>query len=560
MPTSRRTKGFAVCVLALLAAAFAALRWAGSTSRSPEGLPVAPAASAEAPASPRPSAPDARRSPEAAEPAPLDDAPERSTLVTVLELDGAPIEGALVRAAAGEELVELGATDSRGALRAQWTALAADELVASAPGHAPRTVAVDQAPPSSIEIRLARAGELAGRVVLEDGRPVGAGVRVFAWSEAESGSTESALRAMRDDPRALGTLTDELGRFVLRGLVPDHLYTAVAAGDGYASPELVQRVTTAMPELRLVVHRAYAAWVRLREVGGAPLRTCTSMYDRRFGTPRGPGLPFERIAGASVALLFGNDVERDASLRDRLYVFTSAADEPALGPYQLTIDYPGYDEGTVSFVVPAVDDAGPAEVVLELRPSTQAWCTLELRFDGPLAGSVDARPLSPPAVLRLVDADGGSCGYALRESFPERVEIEGLPAGTYTWDLERNDGSSYFGEGSGERALRLDSPRTSLAIDLSEFGGLELRVLRADGSRYRGRAVVVALTEEDRARPSTSFASPPYALAALPPGLYEVWVDEPRFLDRSRESARRFGVTVGIDAGRMSRAEIRLPE
>ncbi|QEH36715.1 Regulatory protein BlaR1 [Aquisphaera giovannonii] len=107
----------------------------------------------------------------------------------VLDADGRPVAGALVRSASWEQSLPDGSglfdvtTDSNGRFRAGQLRSQEYFFVAKAAGHAPgeARIRVRQGAPG-VEIRLGRARALEGRVVDADGKPVeGAFVNVDTW-------------------------------------------------------------------------------------------------------------------------------------------------------------------------------------------------------------------------------------------------------------------------------------------------------------------------------------------------------------------------------------------
>lgn len=487
---------------------------------------------------------------------------EPALLVRVRSESGTPIAGAAVQGSRGESLLDLGATDARGELRVALGESGLDELAARADGFAPASRRVDETVADTLDLVLRAGGDLPGRVLLASGAPAGAGLFVLAFDESQASTAAFAARALRGDLRAQLARTADDGGFVLRGLDPRRLHTALAAGAGRISPEPERRVELAMGELVLVVERAYVAWLRLREEGGAPVRTPLELYGRRFGTVRGEGGGARSMSSdmVQVPLLLGAPLAERSGLRDRFCIFSSALEASELGPFEISLDHPGYEPLRASFHVPALGPAGPAEILVELRPRAEAFGVLELRFRTRLAGLAPTSEVEPLALLRLFDESGRACEYAVRHSFPELLRLDALPVGRYRWELETLNGEFNTSAAGLEHELVLGAEGATLDIDLSSLGALEVELVQRNGSRYHGAASIRLERAGAAGLPARIFRAPPYLLAGLLPGTYEVLLETPRFLDRSLATAKSFARNATVEPERVSRVELRLPE
>ncbi|MDP6540386.1 MAG: hypothetical protein QF903_01930 [Planctomycetota bacterium] len=478
--------------------------------------------------------------------------------------DGRPLAGALVAGLSGEASVILGTTAESGLLGVGPSGTAFDAVLASARGFVTGVAPLDAAADEGwIEVRLAPAEEVHGRVSLEDGSSAGAGIEILAWREGEYPTAHLARRARAGDLRAITAVTDENGSFVLGGVDPDRLYTAVAAGNGFVSPSRTTWGRSPSREVSIVVHRAYAAWIRLREAGGGALRTSPSLYGRRFGGPRSDAPDIGRLGGLGPRplMLLGSLPVAPSTLADRFYVFTSPRELTGLGPFELALDYPGYERVVARFEVPALEGRAPAEIPVELEPSASTWGTLDVRFLWALSGHAVVDEAEPLGLLRLFEPDGRPCEFAVREAFPSALAVAGLPTGPYEWEFEILSGAGGEPLTPDETAaVLLGEEGAVIEIDLSHLGAIALRLLHLDGSEYEGAAWIRLERAGERPLPARILRTPPYVLSGVSPGTWEVWVDQPRFLDRSTAVARDARSTVVVEPGAVFEADLFLAE
>jgi hypothetical protein len=459
----------------------------------------------------------------------------------------------------------LGLTDASGVLRVKTNGVAFDTVLVSAAGFVTGEARMSPAAKGEVLVKLALtpAEEVRGRVVTEDGSSAGAGIEVLAWREAEYPTAQLALRADAGDLRSVTAVTDEQGAFVLRGVDPDRLYSAVAAGNGFVSPSRVSWGRSASRDVSIVVHRAYAAWIRLRETEARALRTSPLLYGRRYGGPRSGDPDVGRLfgIGPETLSLLGALAGEHSTLTDRLYVFTSPGDLPFLGPFELALDYPGYEKTVARFEVPALDGEVPAEVTVELTPTASAWGSLEVRFVWGLGDHAVVDEAEPLGVLRLFDEDGRPCEYAVHDAFPSTVTVEGLPTGSWGWEFRLLSGGDTAPAVSGwSGAVAVGEEGARIEVDLSHLGAVRLRLLHLDGSEYTGAAWIRLERTGERTLPARILRTAPHLLSGLGAGTWEVWVDQPRFLDRSAAVARAARATVSVEPGEVVEADLFLAE
>ena len=285
------TKSVAL-VSALVVASLGLLLWSAREPAPPPGpaggAPLAaerdePSEAERAPAPPREAPAAAARletAPLAAALAPLEPEPGAALRGRVLDADGDPAAGADVEArrdrfreyamleprdtdaARRGEVVARSRTDADGRFALALPEGRPFDLWVDAAGHA-ATSLPERFAGETVEVRLARGAELAGRVTREvDGEPV-AGARILAWKD--DGSELLALRAE----------TDARGEFRAVGLEPGLVRVrASAAGLVQAHDLVAQRLVSGVgTRCDLVLHGGYSARGLVHDAEtGAPVR------------------------------------------------------------------------------------------------------------------------------------------------------------------------------------------------------------------------------------------------------------------------------------------------
>lgn len=483
--------------------------------------------------------------------------------IHVRDSAGAILSGATVVRLDDEGFEVLGRTGERGVLRVDRAALNGQLLAAWKSDFAPRRVRVPEPAPDRIEIRLVPAATVSGVVVTTDGAPVGPGVRVLLWAHEDGATNVDGARALGGDPSALTAVTDSLGAFAVTGLDGSRRYSAAAGGAGFVAPNFVRSVVPGSTDVRIVVERAYASWIRLREQGGAPLRTSTTLYGRGFGTPRIKDPAAHWLSGALPQFgLLGipNGAVRQQDLTNRLYIVTSPRDVDSVGPVELQLTYPGYEPVRASLDVPRLS-APIHEAIVEFAAGSKAFASISVRFSGLPESGISRHESEPFGVIRVLDERGSATEYAVRDPGQGALQIDGIPVGRYELEFETLSGSYRF-PASDEQGVAVDvgADGAEVTVDLGPTGSVHVVVLHGDGTELSGPATLMCRRADGREYPARVFRRSPYILSGLPGGLYNVYLDQPRLGDRRVETAQAHAVDFVIEPGHVVRFELHVAD
>lgn len=485
-------------------------------------------------------------------------------LVTVIvrdELDK-EVPEALVLLIDGAQHNELGRTDSEGIIRAAPASLVADEIAAVSPGFATATLPLRGEVPPVIVLELLSGFDVSGVVTTQDGFPVGAGVRVLLWSQEDVADQQDALRACSGDPSAWTAVSDDQGRFTIRGLALQQRYSAIAGGAGYLTPQILRRVDADSTDVRIVVERAFATWVRFRDQDGVPIRTAPTLYGRRYGTARSEDRSIHRVGGtvAAVALTgLGAELLRSQTFTDRLYVFTASTTAESVGPFRLSLTYPGYDPVDASFSAPLLSSP-VAETVVTFKSRSTITSELEVRFLGVPDPEVAVHEAEPFGAIALTNEQGERFQFAVGDPRGLQV-IPGLPPGRYSAEFETLS-ATWRAPGDPEAGIAVDvgPAQGALEFDLSELGTVRVDVLRDSGRALVSRASIACHRDDGRELPVRVFKRAPYVLSGLPAGSYSIYLDQPRLGERTTPSVQARAVSVAVVPGELVSVELRVPD
>lgn len=483
--------------------------------------------------------------------------------IYVMDSAGAILSGATVVRLEDEGFEVLGRTGERGLVRVDRAALNGQLVAAWKSDFAPRRVRVPEAAPDRIEIRLRPAITVSGSVVTPDGARVGPGVRVLLWSHEDGATNADGARALSGDPSALTSVTDLGGAFTVTGLDASRRYSAAAGGAGFVAPNFVRSIVPGSTDLRIVVERAYATWIRLREQGGAPLRTSSTLYGRGFGTPRVTDPSVHWLSGALPQFgLLGipNGGIRQQDLANRLYIVTSPRDAESVGPVELQLKYPGYEAVHASLDVPRLADP-IHEAVVEFAAGSTEFASMRVVFSGLPASGIASNESEPFGVIRILDRRGSASEYAVRDPGRGALQIDGIPVGRYELEFETLSGSYRF-PASDEQGLAVDvgSEGAEVTVDLGPTGSAQVVVLHRDSTELSGPATLMCRRADGREYPARVFGRSPYVLSGLPGGLYSVYLDQPRLGDRRIETAQAHSADFVIEPGQLVRVELRVAD
>jgi len=483
--------------------------------------------------------------------------------VRVLDAEGTPLPGATVVRLDDEGFQVLGQTGELGLVRVDRAALDGQLVAAWKVDFAPRRLRVPEPAPSRIELQLRPAASVSGVVVTQDGAPVGPGVRVLLWAHEDGATNVDGARALSGAPSTLTAVTDSGGSFVITGLEVSRRYSGAAGGAGFVAPNFVRSIVPSSTDVRIVVERAFASWIRFREQGGASLRTSSTLYGRGFGTPKIKDPAVHWLSGALPQLgLLGipNDAIRQQDLTNRLYIVTSPLDVDSVGPIELQVKYPGYEPIRASIDVPRL--ATPIhESIVEFAAGSTAFAQVRVMFSG-LPESGFARHESEPfGVIRILDERGSASEYAVRDPGRGAFQIDGIPVGRYELEFETLSGSYRF-PASDEQGLAVDVgfEGAEVTVDLGPTGSAQVVVLHRDGTELTGPATLMCRRADGREYPARVFGRGAYVLSGLPGGLYNVYLDQPRLGDRRIDTARAHAADFVIEPGQVVRVELHVAD
>jgi hypothetical protein len=425
-----------------------------------------------------------------------------------------------------------------------------------------RTPAVEAelAPPIDVPQELEPFIE--GRVLLTGGRPAPAGILVVALKETESWSAQSLQSAILMNSAADRGVTDGNGNFALRLASSGDRYDLVAGGKGYVCTKVVRGVPAGERDAVLHVERAYALWIRIREIGGAMPRAPGALFGSRYGTaePASSGLTAVHGPSPQLVLAVGGESLTELSSYDRLYAYLAPSTEPEVGPVQLRLDWPGYEAAELTFMVPAVH--GPIEErLLELKPVDERRAPVSVRWTGLPQELPPSSSLEPLAVLRLESEATGAFDLAVRSFSPQPESLGELPCGDYrVWSSPGSLPVRGVPEGEPTR-MQLGPDGFTLTFDLSDKGWARLDFALPDGQLYEGRASILlgpGSSSEGLAAESRMFSGAPYLFGPLEPGVCFAYLDLPRMGDRTAGAARAAAVEFEVLPGVVTAATSQL--
>ena len=493
--------------------------------------------------------------------------------VRVSDTTGGPLSGATVYSLGEEDQALLGATDSEGLLSVELPRLVGSEIGATLEGYGPVRQAVPDPLPRGLDLVLQPAKALAGIVVTGDGSPVGTGVSVLVWPEERWADDEEARRSLRGDPTVLTTCTNDEGRFSVQGLVPGRVYYGLAAGKGYGSADLVRNILSGEEECILTVQKIYATWLRLREADGSIPRISDSLWARHnrmlYGQVLLPANASSRISGnlSAVWLNDNSHVAGDGGLTffDRVYAFAAEDSTTEIGAARFRAEFPGYEPVDAAFPVPSLAN-GIGETVLELVPVAGGFGELIIDFQGvpDMPGVVDDK--LPLGIVTLW-SDGRENRIDLFVftkdlSKSSRLRFGPIPYGHYECVFTVEPCAfSWPPEGAEPIAVDITCNPAELAVDLSALGGCHVRILRGgpEAPPYRGKASLRCMDESGKRLAGMMFGKAPYVLYGLEPGVYTVYLDQPRVGEDSASRSHVSVVVFDILPGQITEVDIFVP-
>ncbi|MCB9897362.1 MAG: carboxypeptidase regulatory-like domain-containing protein [Planctomycetes bacterium] len=368
-----------------------------------------------------------------------------------------------------------------------------------------------------------------------------------AEAEAEAEAEADAENASTGAP-LLRALTDRDGRFVLDGTRPGARYTVLVAGEGVSAAR-VDKVASDEAALELVVEQELALDVTLRAPSGEALDPAAFRDGRAvlaWNVPRGldvdvPSPLVERIEAPAT----------DGAL-DPVHVRVrfrrlEPSDEPG-GPIQIGAHYPGFARANRELLVPVATQP-PAHVDWTLEPADTPRGVLLVDLVLSAWGRAALKTLQtgdPPDPLAVGVIGSGCPRYPLRDVGRTRWTLTDLLCEPSIVQLcipgvaipVVPTGMAY------DTQVPIGPSPTSVTFDLLGRGGLEAHLLLEDGSEYGDDALLLVSDTSGHFKAFAAFHEPPYLVAFLPPGEYDVTLRAPHHDDPRRVAVRADATSV----------------
>lgn len=333
-----------------------------------------------------------------------------------------------------------------------------------------------------------------------------------------------ALLAQRD---VRTTDVDADGRFAFCSLVPGRYHLAVG-GHGFRPRWPPPNFDTRPNEIEFVIdlEEVFGAVVELCAEDGGPLRI-SELVDRlssgcAFEIPAGfEDAPLDLLQSA----LAGLPARVSAHHSFATFIAAGPGELPATGRVRATAAT--YDDAEADVPLERLDRVAPFRIAMHSRFANRGRVIVELSGLPPCASSVAGREGALECTLRPTER-GAPLFFHLEPTQGRQVVIEGIPFGAYEAFLRgpgRDAGAPSVRE---KRTIEVTETDVHWPVDLSDSGCIRLRVLRGDGSEFRGDVYVTLQRSTSERSRSIGFSRPDYVVRALPAGSYHVRIETPR--------------------------------
>jgi hypothetical protein len=462
----------------------------------------------------------------------IESAEGASAHILCVDRAGVPVRGveAFVTNADADPLRPLGRTDPQGRITpaSPWSGAL---LTLRHPDYAAKTVRLPEHPTVPVVVTLDPGGVLRGFVEQVGGAPAPRGTRVLAMTDGWPRARGALRDLSSDNPCLLLATPDAHGYFEIHGADPLLRYRLAAGCHGMMIEEDLTGVAPDRPgapgaaHLRLILMPVYAVKVRLEaEGGGAPLT------DRQLMTAGGVEWKLADVGARSVshrvtaALLAGVSYDdlQSADRYDRVLLYLSANEVPAVGPIQTRIDIPGYAQAAPRLWAPPLAE-GLAVRTVPLAPVAAGWGALTVRYEGGegLTASSPTQIRGGPATLHLVSEGADHYGLFLR-AYPVGEEEFVLPWGRYEGYLSAHEGLTRIPAEGATFSFDVDREPAELAIGVAGLGSLEVRIATGSDSLFEGAVLLRLRRTGERGEVLIAFECPPYRVCGIEPGDYAV--------------------------------------
>lgn len=455
--------------------------------------------------------------------------------------------------------MRLGETDALGVFESRLPEAGAFVLAATAQGHVTASLSYEAEPPAEVEFELEVESEITGVVTWSDGHESAVGCSVAAWVDGyrpDRAAFEQVRRGV-PVPNLVMATTAEAGAFTLRGLSARSRYTLTAATIGGLVLHEAQGNAPGGGSARLELAPVFAGIVQLQEVNQRPLRAGSKVYGR------GPGWfqvaeegEAETIIGIPSAcfLILDSDLSSlsPTTMPVQMVLLSAPSRSQLLDGVVYEVEVPGYDPVWSSLRIPPLSGR-PKTFTLFLSPNAAEWGTLHVRVEGP---SLEIQPDGAGkllGLLQLVDENGRLVGTPIPKPVGRTVVVEGIPYGRYQARLRLLDGSGYLPAEDRTAPVTIGKDVAQLVLDATTRGCMLVRLNHTGGQSYEGAAVIRLYGPQGTTY--VTFDEAPYALEALAPGTYTVYLDSiPGRADLGTAKA-----SVTVDPGSVATPAIQLP-
>ena len=487
-----------------------------------------------------------------------------------------------VRSTESDDLLLCGQTDPAGFHHIGPELLAfAERVIAIADGYAPSEAPLyDELSRTELHLQLRQSYELTGRVVDSTGHPVGAGIRVSGWRTEHWPNIyrlASAVARSGSDPSIPLASTDSSGEFRLFGLEADTSYTLAAAGNGFASQELVNILVTAESDgslIELTVVPLFGAVLRMTDESGNVITNAGTSERSTAGSSLQLMDPAaSRVSDSRLLVLAGVDpdaIARGGSANGAVFRTKSGRDGASAGPVDFFVSLAGYKPYQAHFLLPRCRGEVPIiDVRMERLPGV-VFGELEVTlhkggyFDGSLVGHQSRKVIGALSLERTDGIDSGAIyWYELNSRFNRPQLLTGVPVGVYVAHA-RFDPMCHWPDsekGSGQLISVAESD-TRLDIDLTTTSALQLTLIDQHGVRvdYDGAICIMITDVAASRRVAFGLGKPPFVAPVFKEGTYDIKVR----LDAESRFGGRYhwlpgSTRVVVNAGLLTAASIVLP-
>lgn len=463
--------------------------------------------------------------------------------------EGAPIDLASVEVYRNGLLEDNTKTSSSGLAALPTRALRNGIAVITAQGFSRETVRLPSNPSQIYEVNLARAGSIAGKIVMVDGAPVPSVIKIFCWKEG----TEAGVHGNIPDYKAISNRfpasIDLDGTFEISGLSTDSLYGITCYGPGICitSQNEVRQVTPNSGAIRIEAEYLYVAsfayptadqdnsLIRAaKELSVWKSQSGESGIARSYSLTGGEGLENLSPRNWSARLLGFESSVYDNGLTPSRILYSARSRDINNAQAHWNLCFGEYCTtrldavATVTFAASASSKSENSWSVTGYAP--QLGSVLVTMVDGKSTSHTNPGQLI--ARLSVVSSDIFNVGKKLNYQTKtlnglSTLSIEGIPVGIYK--LQIVDPIIAVPFPAGGILINIDSAETvECAIPVPASGAVSINIGDGTIDGYNGFLVFdIGKVEDCRGGRYVSMTHlsamldrPPYVLSGIPPGDY----------------------------------------